>query len=90
MLPDPVADGAGLPVKTLFPQLPPELRGIVTSLLPALLNIAAMFVDGACMTARPPLWKAMSIDPVANGFTGKAAAARNLPLRIALPHFLYD
>jgi hypothetical protein len=44
---DPVANGAGLAVESLFTQLAPELSGIVAALLPAPLKTVLMLIERA-------------------------------------------
>jgi hypothetical protein len=80
MFSDPVAYDAGLAGESLLTQLAPELSGIVTALLPALLQIPLVLIDRGCMTARPALWKAAGTDPTANRLPSEAAAACDLPL----------
>jgi hypothetical protein len=68
----------------------PELSGIVTSFLPALLKILAMSIDLGFALSRPSLWKYLRADPTADRSYTDIAGTRDLALSDAFADLLHD
>ena len=87
---NPVAHNGGLARKALVTQLPPELSGIVTSLVPALFEIFAMSIDRGGALGRFSLRESMGTNPAPNSPHAEAATARDVTLGNALAYLLHN
>src|ERR1700761_8732291 len=67
----------------------PELGGIATSLIPALLKILAMSIDLRSALCSPSLWKYLSADPSTNCAYADTAATSDFMLSDTLAHLLH-
>jgi hypothetical protein len=67
----------------------PELGGIVTSLIPALLKILAMSIDLGSALCNPSLWKYLSADPSTNCSYADTAATSDFMLSDTLADLLH-
>ena len=79
-LADPVAHDTALTAKASFPQFPPELRGVVTALLPTLIEIAGVSINCAGAARRFAFRKSIRAHPAAHGSAVDSQLAANLPL----------
>jgi hypothetical protein len=68
----------------------PELGGIATSLVPALLKIFAMPIDFGCSVERLSLWKSMCADPAANRPYTHATVTGNFVLSDPFANLLHN
>ena len=79
-----------LACKTSCTQLVPELGGIVTSLVPTLFQVLAVFVDSRFSVADLPFRKSASTYPTANRPYAEAAARGNFALGDAFRNLLHS
>src|SRR6516162_3822876 len=68
----------------------PELSGIVTSFVPALLKILAMSIDLGSSLCGPSLWKYLRTDPTANCSYTNVAGAGDFTLSDTFADSLHD
>ena len=67
----------------------PELGGIVTSLIPALLKILAMSIDLGPALGNPSLWKYLSANPSTNCSYADTTATSDFMLSDALADLVH-